>query len=261
MINPHAVEPGADAPAKGTVLLAEDDESIRDMFSFGLSRGGYRVRTAADGEAALAALEELEPDLVLLDVQMPRLNGFGVLERLEVRQQRRPHVIMLSNLSQPDEVRRGVDLGAIDWIIKASVTPGTLARRIEQWMGVIARYGESAEPIDRTKYVDQQGRPFDTSPNAMLVADNFARYVDANEKGLELLGCDLTELVGRTVWDVTPNPLLLDGIAMWREFLTRGEDAGSYELVNARGERRSIQYLARANVEPGRHLSIHTNSS
>ena len=250
-------EPGLVSPPKASVLLAEDDQAIREMFKFGLAHSGYSVRTATDGQEAVAALRESEPDLVLLDVQMPRLNGFGVLEALDVRLRRHPHVIMLSNLSQPEDVRRGVDLGAIDWIIKSSVSPGTLARRIEQWIGVIARYGEPATPIDRTKYLDPEGRSFEASPNGMLVADDFARYLDANERGLELLGCDLPELVRRSVWDVTPNHLLLDGIAMWREFLTRGEDAGSYEVIDARGRTRAIRYLATANVEPGRHLSVH----
>lgn len=240
------------------MLLVDDDEAIRTMFSFGLSHHGFKVVDLADGEAAVRLLEESAPNLVLLDVQMPGLDGFGVLQALSIPRREGPHVVVFSNFSQPEDVRKAVDLGAIDWIVKASITPSMLAKRIEGWMEVIARYDTAQGPLDRARYRDPSGRDLDTSPHAMLIADDFARYVGANRPGLQLLGLeDLSELVGRSVWDVTPSPLLLGGLAAWREFLIRGEDAGSYQVLNARGQTVTINYVATANVEPGRHLSVH----
>jgi class 3 adenylate cyclase len=113
-------EAGADAPASRAVILVVDDgEDNRDMLARRLRRQGYEVRTAAGGRAALAALAESPVDLVLLDVMMPDLDGYAVLERLKADPARRDiPVLMISALDDLHSVVRCIQLGAEDYLGK-----------------------------------------------------------------------------------------------------------------------------------------------
>ena len=90
---------------------------------------------------------------------------------------------------------------------------------------------------------------------AKLVADDFGTYVDADEAASELLGYSRTELIGMTIWDLTPGAQVTDGLALWQQFVKRGHDAGLFRLRKKNGEEIDVAYEALANVEPGRHVS------
>ncbi len=98
------------------ILLVDDDPHIRELLAFALAKAGYDCREAGDGEAALAAVAAAAPDLVVLDINMPRLNGLDVCRRL--RAQGELPVLFLS--SRDDEVDRivGIELGADDYVVK-----------------------------------------------------------------------------------------------------------------------------------------------
>ena len=107
------------APPRAVILVVDDGEDNRDMLARRLRRQGYEVQTAAGGRAALAALAESPVDLVLLDVMMPDLDGYAVLERLKADPTRRDiPVLMISALDDLDSVVRCIQLGAEDYLGK-----------------------------------------------------------------------------------------------------------------------------------------------
>ncbi|MGB9642278.1 MAG: response regulator [Candidatus Ratteibacteria bacterium] len=102
-----------------TILVAEDDPETRLILQQGLLRAGYRVVIAEDGEQALERFREFRPDLVLLDIEMPRLNGWEVLERLKSGwRSRRVPVIMVTGKTSDDDKIRGYELGVDYYVTK-----------------------------------------------------------------------------------------------------------------------------------------------
>ncbi len=99
-----------------SILIVDDDPHIRELLDFALTKAGYVTRQAEDGVAALAAVEAQAPDLVVLDINMPRLDGLEVCRRL--RAQGQTPILFLS--SRDDEIDRvlGIELGADDYVVK-----------------------------------------------------------------------------------------------------------------------------------------------
>ena len=117
-----------------TVLLIEDDESIAEMYQERLELDGYRVTIAHDGEADLATAQREAPDLIYLDLRLPGLDGFEVLERLRADPlTMQTPVVILTNYSEPDLRARGLHLGALEFLVKAEVTPSQLAESTARW--------------------------------------------------------------------------------------------------------------------------------
>jgi CheY-like chemotaxis protein len=118
------------------ILLAEDDRVLRKAAEVTLKRHGFSVLTAADGEAALEMARAEAPDLVLLDLIMPKLQGFEVLRRLkqDPATERIP-VIVLSNLGQPSDVQAAMEAGAVGYFVKADLSLQALAQRVEAAVG------------------------------------------------------------------------------------------------------------------------------
>jgi len=125
--------PSNPAPAAAlTVLLAEDDDLVAALISDRLSRDGYEIRHHTDGESALADALQSPPDLVVLDVMMPKMNGFEVLGRLrDSNQTAGVPVIVLTGRGREEDVVHAFDLGATDYITKP-FSPAELAVRVRR---------------------------------------------------------------------------------------------------------------------------------
>ena len=102
--------------SEGLVLIVDDDPIVRDVLSRYLARSGFRVATADDGESALAAYEAQTPDLVLLDLMLPRVDGFGVFESIR-RTDSTPVVMLTAKGGEADRIA-GLDIGADDYVAK-----------------------------------------------------------------------------------------------------------------------------------------------
>ena len=115
------------------ILVAEDDRFLRKAAQMALKRQGYTVLTAADGEEALRAARSELPDLILLDLIMPKLNGFDVLQALK-KETPTAHipVIILSNLGQDRDVQQAMDAGAAAYFIKTDLSLQALGQRVEE---------------------------------------------------------------------------------------------------------------------------------
>lgn len=116
------------------ILLVEDEPFLSGMYQTKLKLEGFEVATAADGEEALVKLKADKYDLVLLDIMMPKLNGFAVLKDMRANKSSevsKTPVIMLTNLGQKSDVEQAMQLGANDYIIKAHFTPGEVVTKIK----------------------------------------------------------------------------------------------------------------------------------
>jgi len=123
----------SDAPR--TVLVADDDEDILQLVSFRLERAGYTVVTAADGQQALAAARQHQPDLAVLDVMMPGLNGYEVTRQLRADPATAAiPVILLTARVQEADVSRGFEAGADDYLRKP-FSPQELRARVQAILG------------------------------------------------------------------------------------------------------------------------------
>ena len=125
---------GVDRP-QPVVLAADDDEDILELVAFRLERSGYTVLRARDGEEALRVALEAKPDLAVLDVMMPKLDGFELTRRLRADDAtRRMPIILLTARAQDADVQAGFDAGADDYLRKP-FSPQELRARVQAILG------------------------------------------------------------------------------------------------------------------------------
>lgn len=114
------------------ILVVEDDKFLRELIVQKLIKEGYETSEAVDGEQGIKKVKEEKPDLVLLDLILPGIDGFEVLsKKREDPSVVQIPVIILSNLGQKEDVERGLKLGAVDYLIKAHFTPGEIIEKIK----------------------------------------------------------------------------------------------------------------------------------
>lgn len=114
------------------ILLIEDDKFLRELMNKKLVTMGYDVVAAADGESGLTTIKEAKPDVVLLDLILPGINGFEVLERAKKDPDTmNVPVIILSNLGQSEDIEKGLKLGAKDFLVKAHFTPQEIINKLK----------------------------------------------------------------------------------------------------------------------------------
>ena len=114
------------------ILIIDDDPFIVDMYVIKLKEEHFLIETAHDGREGLKKIKEFNPDVVLLDVVMPIMDGFGLLEALKTQSGScAAKIILLTNLGQQQDVERGMHLGADDYLIKAHFTPSEVVAKIK----------------------------------------------------------------------------------------------------------------------------------
>lgn len=118
---------------KKTILVAEDDQYLARALVDKLERAGFMVIMVSDGEAAIKQLLDKKIDLALLDLIMPKKNGFDVLAELKGKA---VPVIVLSNLGQEDDVAQARSLGAIDYFVKADISLKDVIKKVEEHLGI-----------------------------------------------------------------------------------------------------------------------------
>ena len=119
------------------ILLVEDDDNLANVYLARLEVEGFIVRRVPNGEDALASAIEFKPDLVLLDVMMPKVSGFDVLDILRnTPETANLKIIMLTALSQDNDKSRANQLGADDYLVKSQVVIADVVDRIKSQLGV-----------------------------------------------------------------------------------------------------------------------------
>jgi len=119
-----------------TILIIEDDKFLRELIARKLIKENFEVSEAIDGEEGIKKIKEEKPDLILLDLILPGIDGFEVLSQMKKESTLvSTPVIILSNLGQKDDVEKGLKMGAVDYLIKAHFTPGEIIDKIKAALG------------------------------------------------------------------------------------------------------------------------------
>jgi two-component system OmpR family response regulator len=184
------------------ILIAEDDPSIAESVAYALRSGGHAVDWVQSGSAADAALTAHHFDLLILDLGLPRMDGFELLRRARARGERLPILILTARDSLNDKVR-GLDLGADDYVVK----PFSISE-LEARVRALGRRGDdSATPQVRI---------------GKLKFDNVHRVVWVDEKPRELSARELAvlEVLLRRPGLLVTKDQLVDGIFQWGEEVT-----------------------------------------
>jgi len=118
------------------ILLVEDEEIMLDLLQKKLTKEGYQVSVARDGEEGLKVMREIKPDLILLDIIMPKMGGFEVMEEMaKEKELKHIPVIIISNSGQPVELDKAQKLGARDWLIKTEFDPQEVIEKVIKQIG------------------------------------------------------------------------------------------------------------------------------
>ena len=121
------------APSAKKIVIVEDDKFLRDVISRKLTKEGFLVHSAENGEDGVKFIFEDNPDIILLDIILPGIDGFEVLERVKKDEKTKNiPVLVLSNLSQKSDVDRARALGAEDFMVKSNFTPGEISARLKE---------------------------------------------------------------------------------------------------------------------------------
>jgi len=115
------------------ILIAEDDAVLREVYVKKFSLSGFNIRTAENGQKAVELIEQEKPDLLVIDLNMPVMDGFSVLERFP-RASRDFPILVLSNFGDTKNRERGLALGADDFFIKSEMTIKTLLDKVTSLM-------------------------------------------------------------------------------------------------------------------------------
>jgi two-component system response regulator MprA len=176
------------------LLVVDDEPALRETLVRAFAVEGYEVETAADGEEAVAAVEELRPDLVVLDVLMPRVDGITACRRLRALGDRTPVLMLTARDAVGDRVA-GLDAGADDYVVK----PFALDELLARVRALLRRTG--AETSERLHFVD-------------LVLDTGTREVYRGERRIELTRTEfaLLELFLRNPRQVLPRTLIFERV-------------------------------------------------
>ncbi len=115
------------------VLIVEDDVFLAGIYQKKFELEGFKVSLSDNGEKALVDAKRKQPDIILLDILLPKLDGFAVLEKLKADSATKEvPVILLTNLGQKDDVEKGLKAGAVDYLIKAHFKPSEVVQKVRQ---------------------------------------------------------------------------------------------------------------------------------
>ena len=124
-----------DGPNAGTVVIIEDDETAANYYATLFRGNGYRVEVANDGVSGVDLCTRVQPQVILLDVMMPRQNGILVLQTLRASDEtKNTPVVVMSNFSEPTLIKRAIQLGALEYVIKTQVEGSALLNAMPRWI-------------------------------------------------------------------------------------------------------------------------------
>lgn len=123
---------------KKYILIVEDDPFLVEMYAAKLTAENFDIEVVNDGSNVLKKISEKKPDLILLDIVLPKVDGFEVLKKIKEDPKLKDiKVVTLTNLGQKDEVEKGLKLGADEYVIKAHYTPTEVVEKVKKLVSSI----------------------------------------------------------------------------------------------------------------------------
>lgn len=159
-----------------TILIIEDNQDLVEMYRLKLSLEGFKVETALDGEQGILKAVELRPQLILLDILMPNMNGFEVLKTLKNNSKVDAKVIVLSNLGQYENINKAKELGATEYMVKANTTPTMVVSKIKEILGLVQTPKENS--------VGEKPQPVVNKDQDEIIAEKLERYKKLLDEGV-----------------------------------------------------------------------------
>lgn len=160
-----------------TILIIEDNQDLVEMYRLKLSLEGFHVETATDGEQGILKAVEAKPDMILLDILMPNMNGFEVLKALRNNTQLTTKIIVLSNLGQYENIKEAKDLGATEYMVKANTTPTMVVTKIKDLLGL------QNTPKEEEQRAATSGASSEQDKDA-IIAEKLERYKKLLDEGI-----------------------------------------------------------------------------
>ena len=122
-------------PTQTTVLLIEDDKSLIEMYQLRFKEDNFNLLLAEDGATGLELARTRHPSIILLDIMLPKMDGFAVLTELKKTDDTKSiPVLMMTNLGQQADIEKGHELGADDYVVKSSLTPSQVSEKIKTFI-------------------------------------------------------------------------------------------------------------------------------
>ncbi|MBW4491277.1 MAG: response regulator [Trichocoleus desertorum ATA4-8-CV12] len=197
-------------PLKSEILLVDDNTDMRNYVKRLLLNQGYNVETAADGMMALAIIQQQLPDLVLTDVMMPRLDGFGLLRELRATPTTRDIPIILLSARAGEEARvEGLEAGADDYLIKPFSTRELLVR-VEASLK-LARLRRETQQREQTLRLEAETAQQSVETILSSINDGFYRldrnwcYTYINDRNCEIVSRPRNDVLGKNIWEMFPD--------------------------------------------------------
>jgi len=122
------------------ILLIEDEEMLANMYEVKFKNEGFDIVKALDGEQGLEIARTIKPDFILLDIIMPKMDGFSVLKELKGNDITKDvPVMLLTNLGQDEDIERGKSMGAVGYLVKANITPSEVVEAIKKELSKLTK--------------------------------------------------------------------------------------------------------------------------
>ena len=252
------------------IVLVDDDADTREMYAWSLEARGFEVAGAGTVAQAIERADARRPDLIVTDFTLPGEDGFMLASRIRASRTLAdtPMVLVSGRAFVAGSGERALEL--FDRVLLKPVMPDDLigeivpllvdrtAARLQRQVRAVreqVRRVPHGSGVDRIlEAVSEVAGP--AAPPAALLADGSAHYIAANEAACDLTGRSRDELLGMSVWDLTPQVEVADGRRQWAQFVEYGALSGDYRLRTAGGIEVPAKYAAAAHVLPGCHLSL-----
>jgi DNA-binding response OmpR family regulator len=190
------------------ILIIEDEDALASVLSSKFKLEGFEARVSVNGEDGLSQIEAWRPDLILLDIIMPKVNGYEVLENLQKKDNKIP-VIVISNSGQDVELEKIKKLGAIDYIVKTQINPEDVIAKVRNILS--GRVGKDNKKVKKNKEKEEE---VSSGAKVLLVEDDsFLRdicFKKLKKEGFNVVAAIDGEEAVKKVGEFRPAIVLLD---------------------------------------------------
>lgn len=247
---------------KNRIVLVEDEPTLANLIEVGLKKEGYKVDIAADGKKGLQLIRDIKPDLVLLDIMLPGLKGFEILQKLYNEDHMLPAlpVIIISNSGDTIEIERALKMGVRDYLIKVNFNPYEVIEKVKDVLRVEAEKGK------RGKVRTSRGKQVLLVEDDTILSDALERKF--LEKGYTVFKAFNGSLARKILAENKIDAILLDlilpdehGLSLLREFKKTDRfknipviiisNLGQQEEVEQGLKEGAIDYIVKTNTVPG----------